>query len=39
MYCRPGTNSSATGTKRASARASSGVTAEMALLIVDCDTP
>jgi hypothetical protein len=39
MYCRPAAKSSATGTKRASARASSGVTATIALLIVGCDTP
>ena len=39
MYWRPATKSSATGTNRASARASSGVTATIALLIVDCDTP
>ena len=32
-------SSSATGTKRASARASSGVTVEIARLTVDCDTP
>jgi hypothetical protein len=38
MYCRPGTSSPATGTKRASALASRGVTAEMALLIVDYET-
>jgi hypothetical protein len=38
MYCRPVTSSSATGTKRASARAIRGVTVEMALLIVDCET-